>query len=142
VEATEDLRELRGVSKNILALEKSGPKDDLPFKEYIYKGVKIWVGRNAKNNDLLLTKYAQKDDVWLHARDTSGSHVVIKSQNPSMEILEYAASIAAYYSKRKSEKLVTVIYTPKKYVRKAKNLAAGQVIVEKEKTLLVEPHDG
>lgn len=142
VENTEDLKELRGVSKNVLALEKSGPKDDLPFKEYIYKGTKIWVGRNAKNNDLLLTKYAQKDDVWLHARDTSGSHVVIKSQNPSMEILEYAASIAAYYSKRKSEKLVTVIYTPKKYVRKAKSLAAGQVIVEKEKTLLVEPQDG
>lgn len=142
VENTEDLRQLRRVSKDEVSLSPTGPKDDLPFKEYIYKGTKIWVGRNAKNNDLLTTKYAQKDDWWLHARDTPGSHVVIKTPNPSMEILEYAASIAAYYSKRKSEKLVPVIYTQKKYVRKAKNLAAGQVIVEKEKTLLVEPIDG
>jgi predicted ribosome quality control (RQC) complex YloA/Tae2 family protein len=142
IASTEDLKVLRGVSKSILSAERSRLSEDLPFKEYIYKGTKIWVGRNAKNNDLLLTKYTQKDDIWLHARDTSGSHVVIKSSNPSIDILEYAASIAAFYSKRRSEKLVTVIYTPKKYVRKAKNLAAGQVIVEKEKTLLVDPHDG
>lgn len=142
VENTADIRQLRGVSKEMTSLTGAGAKDELPFKEYRYKGIKIWVGRNARNNDLLTTKYAQKDDWWLHARDTSGSHVVIKSPNPSMEVLEYAASIAAWYSKRKSEKLVTVIYTQKKYVRKARNLAAGQVIVEKEKTLLVEPGDG
>lgn len=142
VESTEDLRQLRGVSKEMASLAQNTLKDDLPFKEYTWKGTKIWVGRNAKNNDLLTTKYAQKDDWWLHARDTPGSHVVIKNPNPSMDLLEYAASIAAWYSKRKSEKLVTVIYTQKKYVRKAKNLAAGQVIVEKEKTLLVEPVDG
>lgn len=142
VENTDDLKQLKGVSKDMVSLARAGTKDDLPFKEYHYKGTKIWVGRNAKNNDLLTTKYAQKDDWWLHARDTSGSHVVVKSPNPSLEVLEYAASIAAWYSKRKSEKLVTVIYTQKKYVRKARNLAAGQVIVEKEKTLLVEPSDG
>lgn len=139
VENAEDLKQLRGLSKEMTSQSRESIKDDFPFKEYSYKGTKIWVGRNAKNNDLLTTKYAQKDDWWLHARDTSGSHVVIKSPNPSAEVLEYAASIAAWYSKRKSEKLVTVIYTQKKYVRKAKNLAAGQVIVEKEKTLLVEP---
>lgn len=142
VEEATELKSLRGFSKNLISSEKSTQKDELPFKEYILKGIKVWVGRNAKNNDLLLTQYAQKDDIWLHARDTSGSHVVIKSANPPADVLEYAASLAAYYSKRRTEGLVTVIYTPKKYVRKAKNLAAGQVIVEKEKTLLVEPLDG
>lgn len=142
VENTEDIRQLRGVSKVKTSLSTGGPKDSPAFKEYLFKGTKIWVGRNAKNNDLLTTKYAQKDDWWLHARDTTGSHVVIRNPAPSAELLEYAASIAAWYSKRRSEKLVTVIYTQKKYVRKARNLAAGQVIVEKEKTLLVEPHDG
>ena len=65
--------------------------------------------------------------------------MVIKSPNPSAEVLEYAASLAAGYSKSNSESLVAVMYTQKKYVRKTKNLAAGMVIVEKEKTLLVEP---
>lgn len=142
IEESDGLKTLRGFSKNLVSGEKEAQKAELPFKEYFYKNIKIWVGRNAKNNDLLLTKYTQKDDWWLHARDTPGSHVVVKNPNPSMDVLEHAASIAAYYSKRKGEKLVTVIYTQKKYVRKAKNLAAGQVIVEKEKTLLVEPIDG
>ncbi len=141
VEATEDIRQLRNLLKDETSLG-TDTKDDFPFKEYLYKGTKIWVGRNAKNNDLLLTRYAHKDDWWLHARDTPGSHVVIKDPKPSIETLEYAASLAAAYSKRKSEQLVTVIYTQKKYVRKAKNLAPGQVIVEREQTLLVEPNDG
>lgn len=139
VEGAEEFRELKGISRSLQSVEKAGAKEELPFKEYMHKGVRIWVGRNAKNNDLLTTKYAQKDDWWLHARDTSGSHVVIKSPNPSAEVLEYAASLAAGYSKSNSESLVAVMYTQKKYVRKTKNLAAGMVIVEKEKTLLVEP---
>ena len=142
VENARDIRQLRGILKEQAAISGSDRKEDLPFREYLFKGTKIWVGKNARNNDLLLTKYAHKDDWWLHARDTTGSHVVVKNPHPSKELLEFAASLAAWYSKRRSEKLVTVIYTPRKYVRKGRNLAAGQVIVEKETTLLAEPKNG
>lgn len=139
VESTNPIKELRSLSKGILNTQNKTTPNELPFLEFEFRGVKIWVGRNAKNNDLLTTQYAHKDDYWLHAKDVPGSHVVIKNSQPANEVLEYAASLAAYYSKRKTDSLVTVLYTPKKYVRKAKNLAAGQVIVEREKTLLVEP---
>lgn len=132
----EDIKGLRSAGK------AAAPADELPFKEFVYKNTKIWVGRNAKNNDLLLTRYTHKEEWWLHARDTPGSHVVIKDPKPKKEVVEFAASLAAYYSKRKHESLVTVMLTQKKFVRKAKHLAAGQVIVDKEETLLVPPLSG
>ena len=102
----------------------------------------IWIGKNAKNNDLLTQKYAHKDDLWLHAKDVTGSHVIIKQQpgkNFPEPVIEKAAQLAAYFSKMRTDSLCAVIYTPKKYVRKPKGLPEGAVIVDKEKVLLVEP---
>lgn len=110
------------------------------FKETSLNGFKIYIGRNSKNNDELL-KFAKKDDIWLHAKDVPGSHVIIKTNNNHLPhfVLEYAASLAGYYSKRKTDSICPVIYTPKKYVRKKKGLLPGQVIVERENVLLVKP---
>ncbi len=110
------------------------------FKKVEYNGYTILIGRNAKNNDLLTKQYAHKEDLWLHARDVSGSHVVIKHQAgkkfPSL-VIERAAELAAFYSKRKNDSLCPVIVTPKKYVRKLKGMAEGAVIVDKEDVVMV-----
>jgi predicted ribosome quality control (RQC) complex YloA/Tae2 family protein len=113
-----------------------------PFLEFACMGYTILVGKNAKQNDLLTFQYSKKNDIWLHARDAFGSHVIVR--NPSdrdlpAPVLEYAAGLAARHSKRKHEGLVPVQYTPRKYIRKVKNGAAGQVIVEREKVLMIEP---
>jgi predicted ribosome quality control (RQC) complex YloA/Tae2 family protein len=97
------------------------------------------VGKNAKANDELTLKYAFKEDLWLHAKDAPGSHVLIKHQsgkNIPVNVIERAAAYAAYYSKRKTDTLVPVIYTPVKYVRKKKGAAAGQVFVSQENVLM------
>ncbi len=116
--------------------------EPLPYKEFTADGFVILVGKNAKHNDTLTLKIAKKDDLWLHAKDVSGSHVVIK-QVPGKPfptyIIEKAAQLAAYYSKRRTDTLCPVLYTPKKYVRKKKGTPAGAMFVEKEKVLLVEP---
>lgn len=123
--------------------ESKVPNDEVQlFKYYEKDSYKILVGRNSKNNDLLTLKYAKKDDLWLHAKDVSGSHVIIKHQSGKTVphyIIEYAASIAAYYSKRKTDSLCPVSVTPKKFVRKVKGSPPGAVIVEKEKVVLVKP---
>jgi len=114
---------------------------ELPFRLFSKENYTIYVGKNAENNDKLLA-FAHKDDIWLHAKDVSGSHVVIKTQNKTTlpkTVLEYAASLAAYYSKNRNQSLVAVCFTQKKYVRKRKGLAAGQVIVEKEQVILIPP---
>lgn len=112
------------------------------FKRFEVEGFEILVGRNAKNNDLLTQQYAYKEDLWLHARDAQGSHVVVKykaGKKIPNSVKESAASLAAYYSKRRNETLAPVILTQKKFVRKTKDLAEGQVIVEKEEVVMVEP---
>ncbi|MFD2787544.1 NFACT RNA binding domain-containing protein [Hymenobacter rubripertinctus] len=115
---------------------------ELPFKVFEDSGFTILVGRNAQNNDLLTQRYAHKDDLWLHAKDVTGSHVVIR-QRPGhtvpAPVLERAAQLAAWYSRRKNDSLCPVTYTPKKFVRKPRGAKPGQVAVERENVLLVVP---
>jgi predicted ribosome quality control (RQC) complex YloA/Tae2 family protein len=110
-------------------------------KEFSFKEFKILVGKSAANNDVLTLKIAHKNDLWLHAKGVSGSHVIIKHQQKefSKEVIIYAAQLAAYYSKAKGSVLVPVIYCLKKFVRKPKGANPGQVIVEKEELIMVEP---
>ncbi|MEZ4946214.1 MAG: NFACT RNA binding domain-containing protein [Cyclobacteriaceae bacterium] len=119
--------------------KKSEP---VPFHTVEHMGYQIWIGKNSVNNDLLTLKYAHKDDVWLHAKDVSGSHVVIKNQSGKTipkEVIERAAELAAYNSKRKTESLCPVAYTFKKFVRKRKGDPAGAVVVEREEVIMVTP---
>lgn len=111
------------------------------FFEFEKEGWKIFVGRNSKNNDELTFGFSSKEDLWLHARDVTGSHVILqrKGKDFPRHIIEYAASLAAGYSKRKGEALVAVQYTLRKYVRKLKGGPPGKVIVDREEVLLVEP---
>lgn len=133
-------KQLRGFEKE--NKEQLKPKELSLFKEFPFNNYMILVGKNSQNNDLLTMKHAAKNDLWLHARGMAGSHVVIKTkagQNIPTDVLEYAASLAAHFSKGRTDSLCPVIYTEKKYVRKIKGAPAGQVVVDKENTLLVEP---
>ena len=114
----------------------------LPYRRTHIDGYEVFIGKSAKSNDTLLRDHGRKDDLWLHAKDVSGSHVVIKQAGNKpfpQPVIEQAARLAAYYSKRKSDSLAPVIYTPCKYVRKGKNMPAGAVRVEREEVILVEP---
>jgi len=115
---------------------------ELPFKVFEDRGFTILVGRNAANNDLLTQKYAHKEDLWLHAKDVTGSHVVIRHRagQPVPEpVVEHAAMLAGWYSRRQHDSLCPVTVTPKKFVRKPKGALPGQVVVERERVVLVKP---
>lgn len=141
LEATDDLKELR--KNNIPSSTENKKKEkSLPYFEFEHKGYKIWVGKNAESNDQLTLKHTYKEDLWLHAKDVPGSHVIIKHQSGKSfpkDVIERAAQLAAYNSKRKTETLCPVAYTPKKYVRKRKGDPAGAVVVEREDVIMVEP---
>jgi len=105
-------------------------------------GFEILVGKGSKDNDFLTFRVAKASDLWLHAADYPGSHVVIKNPNrkeiPPKTILE-AAQIAAFFSRAKEQPKVAVHYTEKKFVNKPKGAAAGLVSLSSFKTILVEP---
>jgi len=145
VESCESGKSLNTIVKEN-ELDKSVQKNvvHIPYKEFIVDGFRVWVGKNAKHNDELTLKYSFKEDLWLHVKDVPGSHVIIKYESNrdfSMAIIEKAAEIAAYYSKRKTDSFAPVLYTPSKYVRKRKGSLPGQVVVDKEKVILVTPKD-
>lgn len=135
-------KELRQFRKDV-GLDRDVKKqpESLPYHEFEKDGWRILVGRNSRANDELTLKVASKNDLWLHAKDVAGSHVVVKErpgQNYPRHIIEYAASLAAANSKRKTDTLCPVIYTQKKHVRKSKGAPPGQVIVEKEEVVMIE----
>lgn len=141
LESISDVKELRK-GMGAVTGQKENQEKSLPYFYFEHKGFKIWVGKNAEANDQLTLKHAHKDDLWLHAKDVAGSHVIVKYQAGKpfpKDVIERAAQLAAYNSKRKNETLCPVTVTPKKFVRKRKGDPAGAVVVEREDVILVEP---
>ncbi|MCM3454244.1 NFACT family protein [Heyndrickxia oleronia] len=102
-------------------------------------GTEILVGKNNKQNDYLTNKLAARDEIWLHTKDIPGSHVVIRSKNPSEETLLEAANLAAYFSKAKDSSSVPVDYTKVRNVKKPNGAKPGFVIYEQQQTVYVTP---
>lgn len=139
IDETTDLQTLKTFMRENAPRKKEAP---MPYHEHVFQNFRIWVGKNAAANDLLTFRHAHKNDVWLHARDVPGSHVVIKHQSGRTvprPVIERAAALAAYHSKRKSETLCPVIVTSRKYVRKRKGDPPGTVLVDREEVILVTP---
>ena len=148
--AAEHLKELDQIRKELSAgrftLQQAadaigtiGPR----FREYeVAGGMRVLIGKNAKQNDELTLHVAQKEDLWFHARHVSGSHVVLRSgknQNIPQRAIEQAAELAAYFSDARSQAHAPVAYTRRKYVRKPRGAAAGAVKLEREEVIIVTP---
>jgi predicted ribosome quality control (RQC) complex YloA/Tae2 family protein len=118
-----------------------GEKGPLPFRRFVSSdGHQIFVGRNARENDTLTFGLAKSEDLWLHARGCPGSHVVVRLEkgiDPPLETLKDAAILALLYSDLKKSGRGEVMYTRRKWVRKAKGQAPGAVTVTQEKSLFV-----
>ncbi|MGY6529531.1 MAG: Rqc2 family fibronectin-binding protein [Cyanobacterium sp.] len=91
----------------------------------------VLVGRNNRQNDLLVSRIATDYDLWFHAQEIPGSHVLLRlnaGDIPDKKDLQYAANVAAYYSQGRESDQVPVIYTKPKYVYKPKGAKPGMVI--------------
>ena len=130
-------------AKQLKPLQVSKKQDMVfPFKRFVVQEFEIWVGKNAANNDILTQKYSHKNDLWLHAKGVTGSHTIIKhkaGKSIPSQVLTVAAQIAAYYSKHKGNTLAPVCFTLKKFVRKPKGFEPGQVVMDREEVIMVEP---
>lgn len=147
-ERTEDQESLLQIKKELKMKSEQSLSEDSKekslYRHFLLSGkYHIYVGKDSKNNDRLTTKFAKQNDFWFHARSVSGSHVVLRVDNTKevipKNILQKTASVAAFYSKAKTSKLVPVTYTLKKYVNKNARHEPGQVTVTKENVLLVKP---
>ncbi len=104
-------------------------------------GFKVLIGKNNKQNDEISLKIARKYDLWFHAKDVPGSHVVLltNKNTPTDDVLIKTAALAAFNSSARNSSKVAVDYTLIKYVKKPKGAKPGKVIYTDYKTLFVKP---
>lgn len=117
------------------------PKSQPPMVFTASDGTRILVGRNNRQNDQLTLKTANKNDIWLHTQNIPGSHVILETggKEPSQQVLEEAAQLAAYHSKARDSAQVPVDYCLVRYVKKPVGAKPGMVIFSNQHTLYVTP---
>ncbi len=146
-ETEKDLTEIRQelVSGGYLRDTEKKKRGKLPASKPMEfrssEGLRIRVGRNNTQNDLLTLKSSFKSDLWLHTQKIHGSHVIVScegSQPGQATILE-AARLAAYFSQARAGQNVPVDYTLVKYVKKPTGAKPGMVIYDHYNTVFVDP---
>lgn len=112
-------------------------------KEFItLSGLHIYVGRSDRENDHLSLSFARGSDLWFHAANTAGSHVVLRAPKDKAvdeESVQDALQLALYFSKAKGRAEDEVTMTQCKYLSKPKSAKPGQVNVSKHKNIRVRP---
>lgn len=106
-------------------------------------GLRVSVGKNNTQNDLLTTRLAGKNDLWLHVQKLHGAHVILWTAGGEAgpeDILE-AAGLAAWYSQGRDAPKVAVDYTPVRFVKKPAGAKPGMVVYTTYRTLLAQPRD-
>jgi predicted ribosome quality control (RQC) complex YloA/Tae2 family protein len=115
-----------------------------PYRTFLASsGVRILVGRNAEKNDELTLHVARPRDLWLHAKNRKGSHVVVPLAKGAVcppEVLAEAAHLAAHFSDAREEDLVEIQHTARRYVRKPRRSPPGLVVLDREKVMLLRRH--
>ena len=147
-EGERDLQEIRQELTETGYLRRSGKAKDRgkkvagkPMEFRSSAGLRISVGKNNSQNDLLTTKMAYKSDIWLHTQKIHGSHVILwlEGGEADAQSLTEAAQLAAWFSQARESSKVPVDYTPVKYVKKPAGARPGMVVYTTYQTAVVDP---
>ena len=147
-EGERDLQEIRQELTETGYLRRSGKAKDRgkkvagkPMEFRSSTGLRISVGKNNSQNDLLTTKMAYKSDIWLHTQKIHGSHVILwlEGGEADAQSLTEAAQLAAWFSQARESSKVPVDYTPVKYVKKPAGARPGMVVYTTYQTAVVDP---
>lgn len=117
-------------------------KKSQPLRLESTDGFPIYVGKNNQQNEELTFKSARKDDLWLHAHNVHGSHVIIACAGQSVpdDTVTQAAQLAAYYAETAGGQNIAVDVTPVKQVKKHPSGKPGMVIYHTYRTVIVNPY--
>lgn len=105
-------------------------------------GFEILIGRNNRQNDQLTFRVASDYDLWFHAQEIPGSHVLLRLEPgavPDEADLQYTANLASYYSRARQSEQVPVVYTQLKHVYKPKGAKPGIAIYKNERIIWGQP---
>lgn len=142
IDSSETIQDLFEISSEVIE-NKNLPKEKDTKKTFdvlkfdLDDGGRIYVGKNNKQNDYIISKLASEDDLWFHVHNCAGSHVLLKYQNPTDELILRCAKLAKEYSTGKDSSKIGVIYTKRKYLRKPPGAALGYVTYRNEQEIII-----
>lgn len=140
-----EIEEVRATLVDVGYLKKRGRRAKVPRSQPLSltspDGLQVLVGRNSRQNDEITFRRASGDDWWFHARGVPGAHVIVRAEGQPLpgDTIQYAAELAAHYSRLQGEIRVSVDYTQRRQVRRIRGAAPGLVTYSGEQTIRVAP---
>ena len=140
-EIRQELTETGYLRRPKTAAKRAKKVSGKPMEFRSSSGLRISVGKNNTQNDLLTCKQAFKSDIWFHTQKIHGSHVILwtEGREPDLQSVQEAACLAAWFSQARDSSKVPVDYTPVKYVKKPGGARPGMVIYTTYETAWVTP---
>jgi predicted ribosome quality control (RQC) complex YloA/Tae2 family protein len=149
----EDLQALEEIREELIQqryfedseYRRRSPTEAASINFYHYRtpsGFEVLIGRNNRQNDQLSFRVANDYDLWFHAQEIPGSHVLLRLEAgrvPEEADLQYVANLTAYYSRGRQSEQVPVVYTQPKYVYKPKGAKPGIAIYKQERIIWGQP---
>ncbi|MBQ3102430.1 NFACT family protein [bacterium] len=133
----EELEEI----ESLFVQDKNAQQTKPKVQEIIHNDWKIYIGKNARQNDYLLSKIARGEDYWFHALNAPSCHLILKQthdkKTPDKEILEFCAQLVKENSKYKNSGKSSIIYTKRKYLKKPTAKQLGLVIYSMETEIVI-----
>ena len=141
IESAQKYEDLADIEEELIPKNTKQKKSVLPAVEEVsVNGFRVFIGKNNKQNDYIFSKISMPEDVWFHAYNSPGSHVLVKLDEKKEiddDTLVKVARIAKKYSKQSASLKAAIIYTKRKYLKRPPNTPAGYVTYKNEQEIVV-----
>lgn len=140
IERSENTKDLKAIQAELgLNKTKERPKNKADILKLDINGFDVYIGKNNRQNDFIVSKLSTDEDYWFHTKMCAGSHVLLKVFNdePDKKTIYECAKLAREYSSAKQPSKVGVIYTKRKYIKKPPASPLGYVTYKNEKEILI-----
>ncbi len=139
INRAEKIEELFEISGEVVdEPKKTDKKQSEIMKIETEDGDRIFIGKNNKQNDYIISKLADEDDLWFHVHNCAGSHILLKSRKVTDELIMRCARLAKEYSSVKDSSKIGIIYTKRKYIRKPPKANLGYVTYRNEQEIILD----
>lgn len=137
----DELKEIKNEIIDLNYIQDKKEKIETSIKKIEYKGYEIYIGKNNKQNDYLISKIAKAEDLWFHGLNFPSSHVILKvpndKNNPEADILEFCAKLTKQNSKANNSGKTSIIMTKRKNLKKPPNTYLGYVTYKCETEIVI-----
>jgi len=137
----DDLKEIKNEIIDLEYIQEKKEKIESAIQKIEYKGYEIYIGKNNKQNDFLISKIANGEDLWFHGLNFPSSHIILKIPNnkkePSSDILEFCAKLTKENSKARDGGKASIIMTKRKNLKKPPNTYLGYVTYKNETEIVI-----